>query len=180
MEIGGKLRRLRQTCGLTLEELADRTELTKGFLSQVERDLTSPSLATLTDILTCLGTDLKEFFNDADDTDSVYTAADTFEKEDAEAGSHIRWLVPDCQTYGMEPILVTLRPDGGRLGPEEPHDGEEFGYVLSGTVVLLLGDSRQKVRRGESFYIDSSYRHGVVNEGKSQAQILWVSCPPSF
>lgn len=180
MEIGGKIRRLRQSCGLTLEELANRTELTKGFLSQVERDLTSPSLATLADILTCLGTDLKNFFSEDEDTGWVYTAEDTFEKQDDEAGNHVRWLVPDAQNYSMEPILVTLQPQGGHLGPEEPHDGEEFGYVLSGTVWLLQGDSRQRVRKGESFFIHSGYRHGVVNEGKSHAQILWISSPPSF
>ena len=51
MNIGAKIKRLRLTNGLTLEELANRSELTKGFLSQLERDLTSPSVATLEDIL---------------------------------------------------------------------------------------------------------------------------------
>ena len=56
MSIGGKLKELRILKGLTQEELADRAELSKGFISQVERDLTSPSIATLMDILQCLGT----------------------------------------------------------------------------------------------------------------------------
>lgn len=179
MEIGAKLRRLRQSCGLTLEELADRSELSKGFLSQVERDLTSPSLASLNDLLLCLGTDLKDFFTDTDDTDAVYKAEETFEKTDEEAGNTIRWLVPDAQSFAMEPILVTIKP-GGHIGPEEPHDGEEYGYVLSGSVVLLLGDTRQKVKKGESFYISCAYRHGLRNEGKTEAKLLWVACPPTF
>ena len=62
MEIGAKIKRLRLQRGLTQEELADRCELSKGFISQVERDLTSPSIASLTDILECLGTDLPSFF----------------------------------------------------------------------------------------------------------------------
>ena len=62
MEIGEKIRRIRIERGLTQEELADRAELSKGFISQIERDLTSPSIATLEDILTCLGTDCGEFF----------------------------------------------------------------------------------------------------------------------
>ena len=57
MEIGVKIKQLRQQRGLTQEELASRTELTKGFISQLERDLTSPSIATLMDILEALGTD---------------------------------------------------------------------------------------------------------------------------
>ena len=56
MEIGKKIRELRMMKGLTQEELADRSELSKGFISQLERDLTSPSITTLIDILQCLGT----------------------------------------------------------------------------------------------------------------------------
>lgn len=62
MRIGSKIKELRVLKGLTQEELADRAELSKGFISQLERDLTSPSIATLVDILQCLGTDLKTFF----------------------------------------------------------------------------------------------------------------------
>lgn len=61
MNIGEKIKRLRKKNGLTQEELADRCELTKGFISQIERDLTSPSIATLVDILESLGTNLQEF-----------------------------------------------------------------------------------------------------------------------
>ena len=64
MELGKRLRRLRQKRNLTQEELADRCELSKGFISQVERDLTSPSIATLNDILESLGSDLKTFFSE--------------------------------------------------------------------------------------------------------------------
>ena len=62
MNIGEKLKELRIQRNLTQEELADRCELSKGFISQVERDLASPSIATLTDLLECLGSSLKEFF----------------------------------------------------------------------------------------------------------------------
>ena len=64
MKIGYKIKTLRLAKNLTQEELADRAELSKGFISQLERDLTSPSIATLTDILQCLGTNLKDLFND--------------------------------------------------------------------------------------------------------------------
>ena len=67
MRIGSKIKELRVLKGLTQEELADRAELSKGFISQLERDLTSPSIATLVDILQCLGTDLKTFFDDTED-----------------------------------------------------------------------------------------------------------------
>ena len=84
MEIGKSIRRLRMQRGLTQEELANRCELSKGFISLLERDLTSPSVATLTDILESLGTDLKTFFSDSGDEKIVFTDADMFVKEDAE------------------------------------------------------------------------------------------------
>ena len=84
MEIGNRLKELRIQKGLTQEELADRAELSKGFISQLERDLTSPSIATLIDILQCLGTDLSDFFTRAVDTQVVFRDQDYFEKIDNE------------------------------------------------------------------------------------------------
>ncbi|MCG4775156.1 helix-turn-helix domain-containing protein, partial [Lawsonibacter sp. DFI.5.51] len=66
MDIGEKIKRLRIEKQLTQEELANRCELSKGFISQLENNLTSPSIATLIDILEILGTNLKEFFNEMD------------------------------------------------------------------------------------------------------------------
>ena len=152
MEIGSKIKRLRVRLGLTQEELAARTELTKGFISQLERDITSPSIATLMDILEALGTNVSEFFSDREaDAVAVYAADDMFLKEDEEAGVTIRWLVTNAQKNALEPILVTLRP-GASTEPDDPHEGEEFGYVLSGTITLLCGEQKHRVRRGDAFY----------------------------
>ena len=78
MDIGKKLKGLRIMKNLTQEELADRAELSKGFISQIERNLTSPSISTLMDILQCLGTDLKEFFSDSEDSQIVFRKNDYF------------------------------------------------------------------------------------------------------
>ena len=90
MSIGGKLKELRILKGLTQEELADRAELSKGFISQVERDLTSPSIATLMDILQCLGTTIGEFFNEAPEEQIVFEKNDYFIKEDPELKNEIQ------------------------------------------------------------------------------------------
>ncbi len=84
MEIGKKIKRLRIEKQLTQEELANRCELSKGFISQLENDLTSPSIATLIDILEILGTNLKEFFNDTESEKIVFVKDDMFETEDEE------------------------------------------------------------------------------------------------
>ena len=79
MKIGNRLKELRIQKGLTQEELAGRSELSKGFISQLERDLTSPSIATLVDILQCLGTDLQEFFSETmEEEQIVFHDADYF------------------------------------------------------------------------------------------------------
>ena len=135
MEIGSKLKRLRIKNNHTQEELADRCELSKGFISQVERDLASPSISTLSDLLQCLGTDLKDFFNDAADTDVVFAKEDVFVKENKDDKNIINWIVPNSQKHDMEPILISLLP-GGVSYKDDPHEGEEFGFVLSGAITL--------------------------------------------
>ena len=131
MDIGNKLKQLRILKGLTQEELADRAELSKGYISQLERDLTSPSIATLMDILQCLGTSIGEFFNEEPEEQVVFGKSDYFEKVDAESGCSVTWIIPNAQKNRMEPILLTLEP-GGSTCPDTPHEGEEFGYILSG------------------------------------------------
>lgn len=181
MDIGERLRRLRIQRNLTQEEMASRCELSKGFISQVERDLASPSIATLTDMLECLGSDLKTFFSEADaDEKIVFEPGDMFEKTDDETlrGS-ILWLVPSAQKNSMEPILMNIGP-GGCSQELPPHEGEEFGYVLSGSVTLHLGDEKLRVKTGGSFCIHPTAPHHLANKGKRPAKILWISTPPSF
>lgn len=112
MEIGNKIKDLRNKKGLTQEELADRCELSKGFISQLENDLTSPSIATLMDILQCLGTDLKDFFTDRTEEQVVFGEADYFEKQDEELRNMVEWIIPNAQKNMMEPIRVTLAAGG--------------------------------------------------------------------
>ncbi|MDD6212193.1 MAG: helix-turn-helix domain-containing protein [Clostridiales bacterium] len=177
MSIGMKLKDLRIRKGLTQEELADRAELTKGFISQVERDLTSPSIATLMDILQCLGTDIGDFFNEEKEEQIVFAKTDYFEKEDTELKNKIQWIIPNAQKNVMEPILLTLEA-GGSTYPDNPHEGEEFGYVLKGSVRIHLGTRIIPAKSGESFYFRPDKQHFL--ESRHGAVLLWVTSPPSF
>ncbi len=177
MDIGNKLKELRVLKGLTQEELADRSELSKGFISQLERNLTSPSITTLMDILQCLGTSIGEFFNEAPDEQIVFGKQDYFVKEDTEYKNEIKWIIPNAQKNTMEPIYLTLEA-GGSTCPDTPHEGEEFGYVLQGTVSIHLGSKTYKAKKGESFYYTADKTHFLSS--KSGAVLIWVSSPPSF
>ncbi|HLR35495.1 MAG TPA: XRE family transcriptional regulator [Tissierellales bacterium] len=179
MDIGEKIKRLRIQNSLTQEELAERCELTKGFISQVERDLTSPSIATLVDILDGLGTNLKDFFNDEDNEKVVFLKGDFFETENEEYKYTLKWIVPNAQKNIMEPIFIEI-DSNGRSKEDTPHEGEEFGYVILGSIILCLGSKRYKVKKGESFYFKANVNHYIINPGKGIARILWVSSPPNF
>ena len=93
MDIGHKIKQLRVQNGLTLEELASRSELTKGFLSQLERNLTSPSISTLEDILEALGSSLSDFFMEEKNEQVVFQKKDFFVDEREECT--INWIVPN-------------------------------------------------------------------------------------
>lgn len=177
MDIGSKLKELRVLKGLTQEELADRAELSKGFISQLERNLTSPSIATLVDILQCLGTTIGDFFNETVEEQIVFSKNDYFEKYDSDLKNQIRWIIPNAQKNTMEPILLTLEA-GGSTYPDTPHEGEEFGYVLQGSVSIHLGKKIHRAKRGESFYYTADKTHYLTS--KAGAVILWISSPPSF
>ena len=180
MEIGDRIRRLRLQRGLTQEELADRCELSKGFISLLERDLTTTTLDTFGDILESLGTDFASFFAKSHDDKLVFGEEDVFVKEDPEElRGCIRWLIPSAQKNNMEPILVEIG-QGGTTAKDDPHEGEEFGYVLSGTATLILGDREEKIGTGESFYFKPTAPHRIANTDKDLCKILWVSTPPSF
>jgi transcriptional regulator with XRE-family HTH domain len=179
MNIGSKIKELRIQKSLTQEELADRAELSKGFISQLERDLTSPSIATLVDILQCLGTNLEEFFSGTTSEQVVFKKSDYFEKYDTELKNEVKWIIPNAQKNIMEPIFLTLDASGSTY-PDNPHEGEEFGYILNGSVTLHIGSRTYKVKKGESFYFTANKQHYISASEKNGATLLWVSTPPSF
>ena len=124
MDIGQRIKQLRIQNGLTLEELASRTELTKGFLSQLERNLSSPSVATLEDITEALGVSMATFFTETVDEQVVFSMKDAFVDEQEDKILH--WIVPNAQKNAMEPVLLELMPHG-QSKEIMPHEGEEMG-----------------------------------------------------
>lgn len=176
-DIGVKIKRLRTLCQLTQEELADRCGLTKGYISQLENNLTSPSISTLTDILSALGTNLKEFFSDDEDEKIVFTNEDYFEKD---SGDHkIIWLVPNSQKNEMEPVLLVINGNASTT-IDLPHEGQEFGYVLDGEVEVVVGNTNYVCKKGETFYFSTDKIHYIKNIKAKTAKVVWVSSPPNF
>ncbi len=179
LDIGKRIKALRTKSGLTLEELASRCELTKGFLSQLENNLTSPSISTLEDITEVLGVSLETFFKEEKEEQIRFNSDDYF--VDEKDKSTITWLVPNAQKNEMEPIHLTLQYKG-ESGEIEPHEGEEFAYVLEGKVDLINLNSKKKItlKKGETFYLKGNFSHKIVNNSKQVAEIIWITTPPLF
>lgn len=178
MDIGNKLKFLRISQNLTQEELANRSELTKGFISQVERNLTSPSVATLIDILEALGTSPNEFFSDMEEK-IVFKEEDYFENENDELKYNLQWIVPNAQKNLIEPTLITIKP-GGRSEEIPPFEGQVMGYVLRGNIELVFGENIQKLKSRETFYFTAKKNHYIKNTAKTDAKVIWIASPPNF
>ena len=177
MDLGGKIKQMRNQKGLTQEELADRCELTKGYISQLENNINSPSITTLTDILSALGSNLSEFFKEEAEEKVVFSKNE-FIKKDSD-GVILHWLIPNAQKNMMEPILVELNI-GIETPTDIPHEGEEFGYVLEGKIAIVLGNKHYICKKGEAFYYPANKPHYIINKGTGNAKFLWISTPPNF
>jgi len=181
MKIGKRIKRLRLANDLTQDELALRADLTKGFISLLERDHTSISIEALVQILEVLGSSLSEFFRDLEmgEQKVVFRLDDRVLVLGEGDEETIELLIPGAQCNMMDPVLVTIEP--GRASTDSGHEGEEFGMVLSGTVTLEMeGYKDQRVRKGECFYFKADRPHVVINKGRRTATVLWVVSPPVY
>lgn len=179
MEIGDRIKNLRLKLGLTQEELADRCDLTKGFISQIERDLASPSVSSLFDILEALGSSPAEFFTQREMDKVHFSQEDYALVEYEEVGSSMTWVIPNAQKNMMEPVIVAIKP-GGRTRTYTPSESEDFGYVLKGEVTLVTDSQVHHLKRGDSFYTGCNENRHLENNGAKKAEVIWVIAPPKF
>ncbi len=179
LELGKRIKDLRLAAELTQEELANRAKLTKGFISQIENDQTSISLDSLIDILDALGLSIGEFFAEDGESDRI-----TFTKTDriplnGRGAMSFELLIPGSTNLLMDPILVTLAP-GESLPVEDPHNGEEFGFLLSGQMVIKYGKKSFRLKKDDCFYFEADKTHQFTNTGKSKTTFVWVMAPPQM
>ncbi|MCT4781209.1 MULTISPECIES: helix-turn-helix domain-containing protein [Exiguobacterium] len=170
--IGNKIKNLRLQKGLTQEELGERTDLSKGYISQIEREISSPSIETLFSLLEVLGISAKDFFDeDTLNQKVVYTQNDVTSYADSEQGYHVTWLIPESNEKEMEPVLLHLAP-GGTFKAYEPSGSETFVFVLEGRVTLRLGHESFVATQGETFYYKASEIHQLRNESETDTKVL--------
>ncbi len=173
--LGSKIKKARRKKQLTLRELGKKTGLSNAFLSQLERNIVSPSIRSLRKIGASLGVKVSSFFEDEGKKDFLLIRKDKrkrFSWNDTKA--HCQVLASGMLNLQMEPLLITLAP-GGETGERvNSHEGEEFGIVLKGEIQLLLNNKEYIMRKGDSVYYHSLNAHKIINTGKAKADILLV------
>lgn len=181
LNLGIKIRKLRQERRLTLQELSDLSGLSKPLLSQVENDQVTPPIATLLKIAKGLKVNINYFFEDDDERPKFVLQRSSQQKSsrrrtgnDSPEAYLYHSLAPGFRQKAMEPFLVefelTLWDDRFFYS----HEGEEFIYLLSGKLEFHYGEEIAILEPGDSIYYDSSEPHGYVSLGKEKAKAVAV------
>lgn len=174
MEIGTKLKNLRIIKNLTQEELAERTDLSKGYISQIESQHASPSMETFLNILNVLGTSPSDFFKKEKKDKVLYKIEDQITYDEYDKGYLLNWLVTDSNEFEMEPLLITLKP-GAAYKHFQPSESDTFIYCLNGEISLTLGSHVYKASEQEVLYFRANEIHQLYNDTEQVVKAIIVA-----
>ncbi|MCX2476981.1 XRE family transcriptional regulator [Pedobacter sp. MC2016-05] len=179
LKISNKIKEKRREQNITVQELADRADVSKGLISQIENSRTIPSLIVLIDIIKALNIDLNVFFRDFTNSDNqemvlVKKAADyeSFEKEDANGFLYKRIFTPSVSKGTVDIILLELEPKANR--PMVETEAFEYKYIISGKVSYNIDNKIYELSAGDSLLFDGRIPHTPTNIGKSKAVMLVI------
>jgi DNA-binding transcriptional MerR regulator/mannose-6-phosphate isomerase-like protein (cupin superfamily) len=175
--IGPRLRRLRTQRSLMLGHVAHAVGVSIGFLSAIEREQMSASIATLRRLARFYQINILSLF---DPSEANPGRVKPHERKILDAGPGVRMELLSWGNTMMEPHLFRIAPSAGS-GESYAHEGEEFLFILRGSLEISLANGeRLCLEEGDSFYFESSNEHRWKNPGKKEALVLWVNTPPTF
>lgn len=175
--LGPKLKRLRARTGLPIADAAKRAGISTGFLSSVERGQANASVATLQRLATSYGITVMDLFQAPKSRDRLVRPA---ERRILEMHSGVRMEMLSSGATMLQSMLFRVAPLSGSDGSYS-HQGEEFIYMLSGTLEMWLDEMECFVlNEGDSFWFESTLGHRWFNPGKVDAVLLWINTPPTF
>lgn len=178
-KIGATFRQLRHQQGLSLRALADRSGVSVGTISQIERDLANPSMRVLTAIRRALNVPIQAMFcdgagfgpEDGDDPPFLRRAA---KQPHINLGSLQKELLTSGGNHNLQIMILTIAPGGMSGNTALSYPAEKGGVVLEGELTLNVDDREAQLHEGDSFVFDSSLPHGFRNDSDRLARILWV------
>lgn len=179
--LGSKIKELRLLRKLTLKQVADLADCTPSYISQIENDKTSPSIAALKKVATALDARIVDFFLAEEEFDNpvVFDPESWVKVSLPRWKANIRQMVRSVKNYQMQPFYTIIEPGGGTQ-EDYWHSGEEFGLVLEGELTLRVGKDTYVVKEGSAFYYPSVVSHAWTNEGDLDCKVVWVVTPPSW
>lgn len=190
IDIGARLRAVREGRRLSQRELAARAGLTNGTISLIEQNKTSPSVASLKSLLDAIPMTLSEFFSVAEAAGPpryFYAASELTELSPSDIGLDGRGAarlslrqVGDASRHTLQ-VLHETYPPGSDTGPELlSHDGEEGGVVIEGIVEITVADQMRVLNPGDGYLFDSRLPHRFRNIGERDCRVVSACTPPSF
>mgnify|MGYP002855985031 CR=1 FL=1 len=182
--VGAKIRTLREAKGLTIEEIAERSGLSVEQVASIETDEYLPSLGPLIKVARALGVRLGTFLDDNDELGPVVTrcavqeqnSSISFSNDSVEARQNMIYHSLARQKAGrhMEPFVIEVKPDEAQEFKLSAHEGEEFIYVLEGSIQIAYGKTVYELNQGDSIFYDSIVKHHVHGAPCKAAKILAV------
>ena len=182
--LGATIRNCRKQAGLTLQEVAGRAELSISYLSQVERNLLTPSLSTLKRIADVLSIPAGQLMFAPDGNPMPYSPLGIVRQHERKRlffpSSDIRYelLTPDMRRKSS--LLWLSAPPGSESGPPFVHEGEDGVVVLTGALEVEVASMWHVLHAGDSIYFNAGLPHRWRNTGRDTAEAIWLSTPPSF
>ncbi|MFT6023930.1 MAG: transcriptional regulator with XRE-family HTH domain [Ascidiaceihabitans sp.] len=184
VDIGKKLQTIRKSCGLSQRELAARAGLTNGTVSLIEQNKTSPSVATLKNLLDAVPMSISEFFADLDDAQNpqfFFNANEFTELAPQSDGSTVSLRQLGNASNHTLQMLDETYPPNADTGPELlTHAGEEAGIVTEGEIEITVADQVKILRAGEGYLFDSRLPHRFRNTSAATCRIISACTPPTF
>ena len=177
-DLGAKLRHRRKALGLTLEAVAKEAGVTTGFISQVERNITSPSLASLTAMADALGAHIADFFDPPPKPKETSRAKMREIYSSPGGGFDFERLSTSFDGSTLNGLMVHHPP--GFVIEEMVHEGEEFYYVIKGALTITVDGKRTVVGVGDSIHFSSMRPHSVHNETNETVTVLVVNTMDLF
>lgn len=176
-DLGPKLRRLRERTGLGVVEASKKAKISAGFLSAIELSRANPSVATLQRLAAAYGTTVLEFFDLPKQSSHLVRPRD---RRAIQTQSGVRIELLSIGARQLESQLFRVLPGAGSDGSYS-HQGEEFIYMLSGTLEIWLDELQcHTLNQGDGFWFESTVGHRWYNPSSEEAVLLWVNTPPTF
>jgi len=175
--LGLRLRTARTSRGLSLASVAEMVGISVGFLSAIERSVMSASVSTLRNLAKFYKLNILDFFDQSGARQYLVRPS---ERRQLDASDGVRMELLAWGNPVMEPHLFHVAPGAGSGEEEYSHEGEEFLFILAGTLDLVVNGEEYRLQKGDSFYFESSTPHRWMNRTKKEAVVLWVNTPPTF